>query len=185
MHRSTHFCTFNDIVRTVTPRCNAVVGNQVYLTAVQARRLKSFLKVCLQMLHTGRFLRYRYSNWQHAEYPTNEPGPEFKCKIFIIYVISTYISPRRPKNRETRSTALQPISIITGHVVLRSDCRIMYLLGTIPTHKHPVGVGLHVQLRLRGHITLTSIITYTYVQLNTNTTTKHQITDRQTEKCIY
>ena len=30
--------------------------------------------------------------------------------------------PWRPKNREARPTALQPISVITGRVVLRHDC---------------------------------------------------------------
>ena len=62
-------CT-NPLIGTVTLRYNAVVGTQVYLTSVQARHVISFQKVFLQMLHTG---RHRYSNWQHAEYSTNEP----------------------------------------------------------------------------------------------------------------
>ena len=64
---------YNHMHITVMPRYNTLVGRQVYLTAVQLRHLISFLKVCLQILHTGRFLRHRYSNWQYAEYPTKNP----------------------------------------------------------------------------------------------------------------
>ena len=54
----------------------------------------------------------------------------------------------------------------------------------LPTHQHPVGVGLHAQRELSGDLTLTSIITYTYVQPNSNTTTKHQIRQKNVLRSI-
>ena len=47
-----------------------------------------------------------------------------KITVTLFTIISTYSPPppRRQKNREARSTALQPIRLITKRVVLGRDC---------------------------------------------------------------
>ena len=46
-----------------------------------------------------------------------------KITVALFTIISTY-SPWRQKNREARSTALQPIRLITRRVVLGRDCML-------------------------------------------------------------
>ena len=48
-----------------------------------------------------------------------------KITVTLFTIISTY-SPWRQKNREARSTALQPIRLITGRVVLGRDCTNLF-----------------------------------------------------------